>query len=111
MAKISHQRKQELIKVKLARILQQASNNPVFENITIIDVKLSPDSSTALVFYAVFNSAYEHEKITPALNQATGFFQRRLAKTLKIRNTPKLNFIYDKGFDQTDKVNLILQQI
>lgn len=111
MAKISHQRKQELIKVKLAQIMRRASNNPAFENVTIVDVKLSPDSSTALVFYAVFSSTYQPDEITQALKQASGFFQGRLARTLKTRNTPKLNFVYDRGFDHTDKVNVILQNL
>ncbi len=111
MAKISHQRKQELIKVKLAQILQQTSNNPVFENVTVVDVNLSPDGSSALVFYAVFSSSYQPDEITQALRQAAGFFQGRLAKTLTTRNTPKLNFVYDRGFDHTDKVNVLLKDL
>ncbi len=111
MAKVNKDRKKELIKVKLSTILLKSSSNPKFEGVTIIDVKLSPDSASAVVYYSVFSSKTDTSEITEALNKASGFFQARLSKTLKSRNTPKLRFVFDGGFDHSASIDKILVEI
>ena len=111
MAKINKNRKKENIRYKLSQILQHDSNNPKFEGVTIIELKLSPDASHAVVFFSVFNSRYQPEEVTKALNSAAGFFQAKLAKTLHSRNTPKLNFVFDTGFDHADRIDQIIREI
>lgn len=111
MAKINTNRKSELIKIKLSSILQKSTNNPKFLGVTIVDVKLSPDTSSAIVRYSVFNPETDTDEITRALNDASGFFQARLAKTLDSRNTPRLKFVFDSGFDHADRISSLLDQI
>ena len=111
MVAVNHSRKRELIKIKLSEILKKSSGNPKFEGVTIIDVKLSPDSSSAVIFFSVFLSKFSIEEITKALNKSHGFFQVNLANTLKSRNTPKLNFVFDKGFDHALKIDNILGKL
>jgi ribosome-binding factor A len=111
MASISGQRKKELIKIKLAGILTKASSNPKFEGVTVVDVKLSPDSSSAVVFYSVFGPNRDTQAITEALNAASGFFQSKLGQTLHSRNTPRLSFVFDKGFDHASRIDQLLSQV
>jgi ribosome-binding factor A len=111
MAKISGARKKEQIKTKLSVILQKASGNPAFAGVTIVDVKLSPDSSSAVVFYAVFGKTDTTESVTEALNKAAGFFQSKLARSFQSRNTPRLRFVFDGGFDHADRIDQLLTQI
>jgi len=111
MPKISKDRKREQIKIKLSGILTKSSGNPIFEGVTIVDVKLSPDSSQAIIFYSVFGPEKNTDKITSALNGASGFFQSKLSKTLNSRNTPKLSFVFDKGFDHANRIDQILAKI
>lgn len=111
MAKVNSKRKKELIKIKLSTILQKSSNNPKFSKVTIVDIKLSPDSSFAMVYYSVFNASEEIEEITHALNAASGFFQSKLSKTLTSRNTPRLQFRFDTGFDHASRIDELLADI
>lgn len=111
MAKVNTNRKKELIKIKLSTILQKSTNNPKFLGVTIVDVNLSPDSASAIIRYSVFNPNAETEEITKALNDAGGFFQAKLANTLKSRNTPRLRFVFDSGFDHADRISNLLDQI
>lgn len=111
MARVNTNRKKELIKIKLSSILQKSSNNPKFEGVTIVDINLSPDSAAAVVRYSVFNPVAETDEITKALNDAAGFFQTKLAKTLKSRNTPRLRFVFDSGFDHADRISSLLETI
>ena len=111
MAKVNKERKKEQIKILLSSVLNKASSNPKFEGVTIVDVKLSPDSSSAVIYYAVFGADKNIESITSALNSASGFFQSRLSKNLRSRNTPKLSFVFDKGFDHANRIDQLLNQI
>lgn len=108
---VSKDRKKELIKVKLAGIINKSSSNPKFEGVTLVDVNLSPDSSTAIVTYAVYGENKDIDAITRALNSASGFFQSKLSKTLKFRNTPRLSFVFDKGFDHANRIDQLLAKI
>lgn len=111
MAKVNKNRHQEIIKIKLSTILRKSASNPKFSGVTITGVKLSPDSSSAVINYSVYNSKTEVEQITQGLNKASGFFQAKLSKTLQTRNTPKLKFVFDAGFDHADKIDRLLSQI
>ena len=111
MSKINTLRKNESIKSKLSTIIRKYSSNPLFDGVTIVDVKLSPDSASALVHYSVFTADKQIDAITKALNKAAGFFQVKLSKTLNSRNTPKLKFVYDGGFDHASKIDQLLSQI
>ncbi|MFH2133195.1 MAG: 30S ribosome-binding factor RbfA [bacterium] len=111
MAKVSGNRNRELIKIKLSTILQKSSSNPKFQGVTIVDVNLSPDSAAAVIHYSVFDPVVETDEITRALNEASGFFQAKLAKTLTSRNTPRLRFVFDSGFDHADRISRLLDQI
>jgi len=111
MARVTTNRKKEQIKIKLSTIIRKSTNNPKFTGVTIVKVDLSPDASAATVFYSVFGSKSETAKITQALNDAGGFFQAKLAKTLQSRNTPRLRFVFDGGFDHSDHINRLLNQI
>ena len=108
--KVTKERKKELIKVKLATILQKSSNNPMFEGVTLVDVKLSPDSSTALILFSVFGRDNTVE-IAEALNKASGYFQSKLRNSLQTKNTPKLKFVFDNGFDHASKIDSILKNL
>lgn len=110
MAKISSERKKEQIKVKLSGILNKSSSNPKFEGVTIVSVKLSPDSTSAVVFFSVYGSNRDPDSITESLNNASGFFQSKLAKTLQSRNIPRLSFVFDKGFDHAERIDQLLSQ-
>ena len=74
MAKISKHRQKEAVRTKLAQILQHASGNPKFESVTIVNIKLSPDSASAVVYFSMFGSQYTPGEVADALNAAAGFF-------------------------------------
>ena len=111
MAKINKSRKKELIKIKLAEIIQRDSSDPNFQGVTICKVIASPDMSTAKVYVSNFYPHIDHEKLIKDLNHAAGFFQSKLSRTLTSRNTPKLHFEYDQGFDHAQKIDAILKKL
>ena len=53
----------------------------------------------------------QKEQLVSSLNQASGFFSRELGKILNTRNTPQLSFVYDSGYDHSDKIENLLSKL
>ena len=109
MRRIGNTHLETLVHRNLAEILHTQSGDPRFSKVTISRVETSPNLSFARVFVSVFPSE-EKQKIIKTLNHAAGFFSRQLGHTLKTHNTPRLQFIYDSGFDQSDEIEKIIRQ-
>lgn len=85
----------ELIRRKLITLLKQETKDPRLQAVRITDVLSSRDLSSAKVFYSVPED--ERMLVAPLLNKASGFFRSHLSKTLELRHTPTLKFIYDSA--------------
>lgn len=71
----------------------------VTSSLSVTEVKVSSDVSSAKVFVSSFAESTELEKGVAGLNHAAGFIQSRLAKHLHTRNTPRLQFIDDHSVE------------
>lgn len=71
----------------------------VTSSLSVTEVKVSNDVSSAKVFVSSFGDPTELEKGAAGLNHAAGFIQSRLAKHLHTRNTPRLQFIEDHSVE------------
>jgi len=87
------ERVNELIRRELVLLLKQESKDPRLRQVVITDVVVSRDLTSAKVFFSVdVNSV---KIVETSLNKASGFFRSSLSKTLDLRHTPTLSFIYD----------------
>jgi len=99
-----------LIHRRLSEILVFESKDPRFKKVTISRVEADRSLSFAKVLVSIFPSDEKIELIT-MLNQSSGFFRRQLGKILNTRNTPQLKFVYDVGYDHTDKIEKLLKRV
>ena len=60
--------------------------------VTVERVRLNPDFSQAKVLVSALGDAHELSEMEEALNGASGFLQRELAREMQLRKTPKLSF-------------------
>lgn len=81
-------------------ILRGVVKDPrVNTTLSITEVKVSKDFSSAKVYISSFGSPEELDRGIEGLNNAAGFIQSRLAKHLNTRNTPKLVFFPDHSIE------------
>lgn len=76
--------------------------------VSIVGASVSPDLSTAKVFYSVLGS---DEGVDKGLISATGFIRSELAKRLNLRITPKLTFVRDNNTERAMSISRILKDI
>lgn len=98
-----------IVHKKLSEILIRESKDPRFRKVTVSRVDAAKDFSFAKVYVVVFPTE-NVDSLIESLNHAAGFFSTRLGKTLKTRNTPKLTFVYDPGFDYSMKIESLMKK-
>jgi len=103
------ERVNELIRRELVMLLRQETKDPRLQAVRVTDVLASRDLSSAKVFY----TAPEEDKntVAPLLYKASGFFRSRLSKTLNLRHTPELKFIYDSAPNTGARIDELLAQL
>ena len=98
---------EELIQRELGRVLLIHPKHPLFTKITITAVDVSPDLSTAKVFFSVFDEA-KAEEAKKTLQNEMGFLRKSLAHNVNLRLTPRLNFIYDESIIRAQKLSELI---
>lgn len=120
MAEVSPrvQRVADQIQRELATLIQLEINDPRVGMVSVTAVDISKDLSYANVFVTVLNTLagsdspaasqgekgkldkLEIEENLRALNKAAGYLRTLLAKRLKLRAVPKLQFRYDASVER-----------
>ena len=87
------ERVNELMRRELVMLLKQETKDPRLKHVIITDVIVSRDLTSAKVFFSVDENSIKI--IASLLDKASGFFRSSLSKSLDLRHTPTLSFIYD----------------
>jgi len=101
----------DLLKKEIALLIQGEVCDPRVGMASVTGVKVSRDLAHASVYVTLLGktSAEEIQEGIDALNKAAGFLRSLLAKTISLRTTPKLSFIYDdslaRGQFMTDLID------
>ena len=99
----------ELIKRELTMLLSTGTKDPRLQGVFITDVIVSRDLTSAKVFFSVDDAA--QKKVAQLLNKASGFFRSSLSKSLDLRHTPSLIFIYDTAPNTGARMDDLLSKL
>ena len=94
---------------ELVLLLKQEIKDPRLKQVVITDVIVSRDLTSAKVFFSV--DADSNKIIVSLLNKASGFFRSSLSKTLDLRHTPTLSFIYDTTPNTGARIDDLLSKL
>ena len=86
-----------LLQRELGELILKKFNDSIMSLVTITGVDIVPDLKTAKVYYSVLGKEKEKEEAKRVLVQSTGFLQGEIARSLKLRYTPKLTFHLDES--------------
>jgi len=103
------ERVNELMRRELVLLLKQETKDPRLKQVVITDVIVSRDLTNAKIFFSVDEDSIKI--ITSLLNKASGFFRSSLSKTLDLRHTPTLSFIYDTAPNTGARIDDLLSKL
>lgn len=78
-------------------------------SITLVDV--SGDLQHAKIYVSIYGTDEAREETMAGLKSATGFVRRELGKRLRLRRTPEITFIEDRGIERGSRVLNLLSQL
>lgn len=85
----------DFIQRELSGLIRNELKDPrLSPMLTIASVEVSRDLAIAKIYFSVFD-ATEREPSQQALDSASGFLRKLLARQMKTRSVPQLRFYYD----------------
>ena len=111
MANYRRGRINEAIAKELAVILRSVKDYRL-ENtvVTITSVNCAPDLSFAKVYFSYLGAGTPKD-IKQGLTSASGFIRTQLARSLNLRQTPKLVFAYDDSMEHGAQIAGLMQKV
>lgn len=76
-------------------------------SVTVTEVRVSPDLRAATAFVTPLGGR-DMEKVVAALNRASGYFRRELARLVVLRHVPEIGFTPDTSFDEAGRIAALL---
>lgn len=78
--------------------------------LTITQVHISPDLKHAKIFFETLCQETNVQEIEALLKEESKYMRTYVAKKIRLRFTPTLNFYYDNRFREQEKIQKILDK-
>src|SRR5512147_1368823 len=100
----------EEFRQELSALLARGLKDPRITGfVTVTGAKMSPDLKEATAYVSVHAGVKERERTMEGLRAAATFLQREVARTLALRHTPHLRFVYDESVARGDRIDRLLR--
>ncbi len=108
MASDRMRRVDEAVRQVLSDAVAQDLQDPRIGFVTMTSVKTTSDLRQARVYVSVLGDETQRADTLAGLRSAHGFLQREVARELRLKLTPTLDFAYDASVDQGMRITEIL---
>jgi ribosome-binding factor A len=98
------------IRREVSEILMRRLKDPRLGFLTVVDVKLSDDLRLARVYVSVMRPEERAESMQ-ALKEAQGFVRTELARRLRIKVIPQVEFLLDTTMEQASRIEELLRKL
>jgi len=79
--------------------------------VSVTDVDVSGDLQHAKIYVSIYGTDEAREETMAGLKSATGYVRRELGKRVRLRRTPEVIFIEDRGIERGDRILTLLNQL
>ena len=79
--------------------------------VSVTEVYCAKDLKTARVYYSFLQQKHSEKDVRKALIGAAGYLRSHLARTLNLRETPQLFFIFDDSVERGNRISAILRDV
>ncbi|MGD0883343.1 MAG: 30S ribosome-binding factor RbfA [Thermodesulfovibrionales bacterium] len=104
------QRVSDLIREEIADIIMKRVKDPRLGFVTVTGVEITDDLKTAKVFVSILQEE-ERETTLAVLTSAKGFIRSELAKRVRMKSIPSLEFRIDESIARGDRIDRLLREI
>ena len=101
----------DLLVELIAEILREELRDPRVAGVTVTGAKVSKDLRNARIFFNLLGGQPDRKAALAGLQSATGFIRSKVAKQLKLKFVPAIEFSYDETEDEAQRIDSLLKQI
>ena len=106
------ERANSLIRQELSDLLRREVKDPRLDaSITINNVSTSADLRYARVFISRMGNNVDKKETLDALSSASGFLRNKLAKRMRLRYIPDLDFRWDDSIERGERLDQVIDRI
>ena len=105
------QQLEDQIHFMISTLIQRELRDPDLGFLTLTAVRLTGDRSIARVYYTVLGDQVQGERTRKALGRAAGFVRSHLAKSLRMRRVPELQFFPDDTLEEGNRIEALFARI
>jgi ribosome-binding factor A len=98
----------EAVREVLSARLAEGLKDPRIGFVTVTAVDTSPDLRHARVYVSVLGAEAEREATLEGLASSHGFLQAEIARELRLKRTPTLDFVYDESIERGMRITELL---
>jgi ribosome-binding factor A len=100
----------EAVREVLSARIAEGLKDPRIGFVTVTAVETSPDLRHARVYVSVLGDEPEREQTLEGLSSSHGLLQAQVARELRMKRTPTLEFLYDSSVDHSMRISRLLEQ-
>jgi ribosome-binding factor A len=100
----------EAVREVLSARIAEGLNDPRIGFVTLTSVETSSDLRQARVYVSVLGSESERAETLAGLTSAHGLLQKAIARELRMKRTPALQFVFDESIDRGMRISELLDE-
>ena len=98
----------EAVREVVSARIAEGLRDPRIGFVTVTSVDTSPDLRHARVYVSVLGSDEDREATMAGLESAHGVLQQSVARELRLKHTPTLQFVFDESIDRGMRISELL---
>jgi ribosome-binding factor A len=98
----------EAVREVVSARIAEGLRDPRIGFVTVTAVETSPDLRHARVYVSVLGSEEERTASLAGLASAHGLLQKTIARELRLKRTPTLEFVFDESIDRGMRITELL---
>ena len=97
---------------ELSEIIRGGVKDPrIHPMTTVVSAEVTPELKFCKVYISVLGSEEAGKETIQGLKSAEGYIRRELARRVNLRNTPKLQFIFDQSIEYGVNMSHLIDQV
>ena len=100
----------EAVREVVSARLAEGLRDPRIGFVTVASVETSPDLRHARVYVSVLGDAEQREATMAGLESAHGVLQLAVARELRMKHTPTLQFVFDESIERGMRISQLLDE-
>jgi ribosome-binding factor A len=94
----------------LSELIRLEVKDPRVSLVTVTSVEVSRDLSYAKVYVTSLAQAHTAQETVLGLQRAAGFLRSQLARGMKLRTVPQLQFVYDTSVERGIRLSTLIDE-